>query len=253
MCPQPSATQPEAARREAFSALKTELSAGRSAAPRTAAEPPLTTGILALDRLLGGGVPCGTLLALEGNAGAWSIAARLAAHVTRRALAAIIDDGGLYPPTLAQAGVRLDRVLVVPARSPLGIARAADILIRSRACRLVLMTAPALRDAVWSRLAALAHRTGVVLVAIAGGLAAAPLAAAAGLRLLCTRERAILAGLRGVWSTLCGYVVRAEIRKAKGIAPGSAAAVRVAVESPGITVRECGFAQRSRPARAALR
>jgi hypothetical protein len=258
MALQPVASTPHSSRREAFAALKAGLSAGALGAPRVGVDEVVATAVPELDRLLGGGLPCGALVVLEGNAGCWSLAAQVVARVTRRALAAIIDDGGLYPPTLAQAGTRLDRVLVVPARSPLGIARAADILLRSRACRLVLMTAPALRVAVWSRLAALAQRTGVLLVVIAGGLAAAPLAAAAGVRLLCTRERLIVAGPstgpgRSVWSTVAGYVVRAEVRKSKSRAPGAVAGLRVVTDACGEALRERIIAQRPRLARAALR
>ncbi|MGA8533989.1 MAG: hypothetical protein WB615_07775, partial [Candidatus Tumulicola sp.] len=106
------------ARREAFTALKSGLSAGEIAAPRSL--PPDTvipTAIPALDRMLGGGFPRGALVTLEGNAGRWSLAARLAAQVTRHALTAIIDGGELYPPSLVRAGARLDRVLIAPART----------------------------------------------------------------------------------------------------------------------------------------
>lgn len=225
----------------------------------------LATALPELDRLLGGGFPLGTMVALEGNAGCWSIAARIVARVTDRALAAIIDDGGLYPPALAQAGARLERVLVVPARSPLGIARAADILVRSRACRVVVMTAPDLRAPVWARLATLAARTGILLVVIAGGMAVPVLAAAAGVRLLCTRERLILSGpSNSVWSTVTGYVVRAELRKSK--APSSLdklgmtstggarlADLRVVTNVCSGSLRERIITQRSRASRAALR
>ncbi|HTU83777.1 MAG TPA: hypothetical protein VMF61_16765 [Candidatus Acidoferrales bacterium] len=239
-------------RREAFAALKAELSGAALGGLRVAVDAAVPSGIPELDRLLGGGVPRGTLVAMEGTAGAWSIAARLVAAVTSGALAAIIDDGGLYPPTLAQAGTRLERVLVVPARSPLGMARAADILLRSRACRLVLMTAPVLRAAVWSRLAALARRTGVVLIAVAAGAAAASLSAVAGLRLYCTRERLVVAGLRGLWSTVCGYVVRAELRKTAARASGAAASLRVVTGDRAAALRERDI-PRPRIARAALR
>ena len=120
--------------REAFAALKSRLSAS-AASPQLPPDAVIPTAIPELDRALGGGFPRGTLVTLEGNAGRWSVAARLAAQVTRRALTAIVDDGKLYPPSLAHAGARLDRVLIVPARTPLGTARAVDILLRTRACR----------------------------------------------------------------------------------------------------------------------
>ncbi|MBV8490478.1 MAG: hypothetical protein JO199_08115 [Candidatus Eremiobacteraeota bacterium] len=237
-------------RREAFAALKTRLSAPLETTPIT---PVVGTALPELDRVLGGGFPSGALVVLEGNAGCWSLATRVVARVTQRALAAVIDDGGLYPPSLAQTGTRLDRVLVVPARSPLGIARAADILVRSRACRLVLMTAPDVRAAVWTRLAASAQRAGVLLIVIANGLAVAPLAAASSVRLLCTRERVIVAGFKGLWSTMAGYVVRAEVRKSRSHAPGATAGLRIVTDVCGETLRERIIPPRQRLARAALR
>lgn len=205
------------ARREAFAALKSSLTAEALAAPRQL--PPDTvipTAIPELDSALGGGLPRGALVAFEGEAGRWSIAARLAASVTRRALVAVVDDGGLYPPSLARAGARLDRVLIAPATTPLGVARAVDILLRTRACRLVLLlSAPDLRLAVWMRLARLAQRAGVLVVAIAGRASAA-LAAATALRLEFRLDRLLVNGVRGVWCTFAGYDVRVRVRKHHG-------------------------------------
>jgi hypothetical protein len=217
---------PSPSRREVFAALKAGLS-GTGSAVRIPVERLVPTGVSALDTALGGGFPRGTLVTLEGSAGRWSIAARLVATVTLDAVAAIIDDGGLYPPALAQSGARLDRVLIVPAGVPLGVARAADILLRSRACRLVLMPAVDLRAAVWARLAGLAHRTGILLIVIAALDASLPLAAAAGMRLCCSRRELLARGLRGVWSTFDGYVVSAEVRKYKSAVSGGRALVTV--------------------------
>jgi hypothetical protein len=253
MVSQPAGSTLLPSRREAFATLKAGLSAAALGTPRVAVENLVSSALPELDRLLGGGFPHGSLVALEGNAGCWSIAAHLVARVTRRALVAIIDDGGLYPPSLAQTGTRLDRVLIVPARSPLGVARAADILLRSRACRLVLMTAPVLRAAVWARLAVLARRTGVLLIAIAGGAVSAPLAAAAGLRLRCTRERVIVAGLHGLWGTIAGYVVRAVLQTSKSRAPGAAVGLRIVGQLQNEPLRERVVSQPSRLAHAALR
>jgi hypothetical protein len=150
-------------RKAAFERLRAELSVRRSAVP---IESLLPTAIPELDRLLSGGFPAGTVATLEGEAGCWSLAAGLVAQFTRRGLVAILDDGGLYPPALAEAGVPLERVMVVPARTALAMARAADILLRSRICRLVLMPAVTLRDAVWERLAKLAHRSSELCIAV---------------------------------------------------------------------------------------
>jgi hypothetical protein len=230
---------PSLSRREAFAALKAGLNGAGLASPRRSLEELVPSAVPALDHLLGGGFPCGTLVALEGDTGRWSIAARLTAAVTRRSLAAIVDDGALYPPSLVQAGARLDRVLVVPASTPLGIARAADILIRSRACRLVVMPATSLRDVVWVRLAGLAHRTGVLVIAIAAPGATSPaLAAAAGLRLHCTLERVVLHGSHGLWCTFAGFALRAEVRKQKCAAIGMRAQLRCIDRLDGAPERE---------------
>jgi hypothetical protein len=212
-------------RREAFAQLKARLNTGF--VTPVPVEDVVPTDVPALDRLLGGGFPRGTLVALEGDAGRWSIAARLIAQVTRRAMVAILDDGGLYPPGLVEAGARLDRVLVVPARTPLLAARAVDLLLRARACRLVVMPALALRDALWVRLAGLAHRTGALLIAVAATVTA-PLAAAAGLRLYCTREQLGVHGQRGPWCRFAGYDLRAQIRKSKRTITTISAHVRAA-------------------------
>lgn len=212
-------------RREAFAALKARLSA--SIAAPVPLEEVVPSDVPALDELLGGGFPRGALVTLEGSAGRWSVVARLVAQVTRRAVVAILDDGGLYPPSLAEAGVRLERVLVVPARAPLLVARAVDLLLRSRACRLVVMPAVALRDAIWMRLAGLAHRTGALLIAIAAA-AAAPLAAASGLRLHCMREQLITDGPRGPWRIFAGYDLCTQVRKSKRNLTTISASIRAA-------------------------
>lgn len=220
-------------RHTAFAALKADLDNARLAAPRPQVEARIPSSVPGLDRVLGGGFPNGSLVTLEGPAGRWSIAASLVASVTRRSVAAIVDNGALYPPDLVRSGVRLERVLVVPAQSPLTVARAADVLIRSKACRLVLVPVPELRAAVWMRLAGLAHRTGILLVAVAPPHAAsawiAPLAAAAALRLYCTRGRLEIVGKRGLWCTIAGYDVCAEIRKNRTAAPDKRAIARAAV------------------------
>ena len=202
-------------RQRLFDELKERLHAGPGAVSLTLGHA-LSTGLDALDHLLGGGVPLGSLVTLEGHgsAGRWSIAASLLAQVTRRGLGAVIDDGELYPPSLEAAGVRLDRLLVVPAKTPVGVARAVDMILRSRVARVVVMGAPMLRAAVWTRLASLAHKAGAVLVVIATR-AAAELTGVATLRLGCVFERPIVQGTRGLWCCFAGFHVRAEIRKHK--------------------------------------
>jgi hypothetical protein len=77
----------------------------------------LATGIESLDRLLEGGVPKGGITVLAGSPGSgrMTLAARLIANETRhcRAVAWVDADATLYPPALAQAGVELERLLLV--------------------------------------------------------------------------------------------------------------------------------------------
>jgi hypothetical protein len=206
-------------------------------APRV--EPCIPTSIAELDELLGGGLPAGSLVTLEGpvSSGRWSIAACLLAEATRCGLGAVIDDGALYPPDLAAAGARLDRLLVVPAKTPLGVARAVDLLLRSRAARIVVMEAVTLRAAVWARFANLAHRFGIVLVVIVRH-AAVELAAHAALRLACGLEHVALCGTRGVWCVFAGLGIRAQVHKHKSAVAGGTARLRAMRESPSLRLRE---------------
>jgi hypothetical protein len=198
-----------------FQALKAHLAAV-AAAPRAGREQLFSTAIPAVDALLGGGIPCGSLITLEGcgSAGCRSIAAALLAQATRSGLGAVIDCGELYPPSLEAAGVRLDRLLIVPATTPVGMARAADLLLRSRTARVVVMTATALRAAVWARLAGLAQKAGAVLVVLASRTIA-ELSAVATVCLSCRIERAVMHGTRGLWGVFCGFELQADLRKHK--------------------------------------
>ncbi|HZY97467.1 MAG TPA: hypothetical protein VFE35_10210 [Candidatus Cybelea sp.] len=218
-------SQQEDTRKSEFELLKARLSAtGQN--PVLPLEGVVATTIPELDSLLGGGLPNGVVATLEGATGRWSLAAGLVAGMTRRSLVAILDDGTLYPPALADAGVCLERVLVVPARTALAIVRAVDLLLRSRICRLVLMPALALRDAVWARLAKLAHRSGVLLIVVAER-AGASLSAAAGVRLHCVLERIFVRGTHGLWGSFAGFELCIDVRKHKRMSPGRTAHVRV--------------------------
>lgn len=204
-----------APRKALFHELRARLHAAPGA-PKTSLEDLVPTAVATLDDLLGGGLPKGALVTLEGAAssGRWSIVASCLAQVTRRALGAIIDAGELYPPTLEAAGVRLDRLLIVPAKTPVAIARAADALMRSRVVRVIVMAAVSLRAQVWSRLANLASRMGVVLIVIAMH-AAIELGSVASVRIGCAFARALTRGTRGLWCQLSGFELRAHLRKQK--------------------------------------
>ncbi|PZR59087.1 MAG: hypothetical protein DLM50_01915 [Candidatus Meridianibacter frigidus] len=218
--------------REAFRRLKAGLDAKHreTLAARLAGldSTLFQTGIPPLDRALGGGLARGMIATLEGpvSSGRTALAARLLTMATTQGLGAAIDEGRLYPPALAEAGVRLERLLVVPAAQPLGIARAADILLRSRAFGVVLMPGVALSAAIWTRLAGLTHHAGAVLIALAIE-ASDELRYFAGVRMQCAIERVFWTHSSGIFCELGGYEVRCDIVKNKRAAPGAGAVIRI--------------------------
>src|SRR5665213_3639202 len=183
---------------------------------------------------------------LEGppSSGRSALAARLLAAATQRGLGAIVGVD-LFPPALAAAGVRLDRLLIVRTAEPLEAARAADIVVRSGAfTAVVIPTLPSGRgtgSATWTRLAGLAHRANALLVAL-GEEASAELRYVASLRLETAIERVRWNGTSGHLGELAGYDLRAIVRKHKRAAPVGDALVRCdAFEDrpPLADVRDC--------------
>ena len=185
------------------------------------------THIPEVDRILGGGFPRGTIAALEGapSSGRSALAARLLAVATGRSLGALIGTD-LFPPALAAAGVRLERLLCVPIDDPVGAARAADIVLRSGAFTVVVLPAlPSGRgtgSATWTRLASLAHRANALLVAV-GVDVSSELRYFASVRVETTIERVRWNGESGHLCELAGYDVRATVQKHKRAAPGASA------------------------------
>jgi len=189
------------------------------------------TGIASLDAALGGGFPRGTIAALEGppSSGRSALAARLLAAATRRGLGAVVGVD-LFPPALAAAGVRLERLLILArVGEPVEAARAADIIVRSGAFTVVVLPAlPSGRgtgSATWARLASLAHRANALLVAL-GDEASAELRYFASVRLETAIERVRWNGPPGHLGEMAGFDVRAVVRKHKRAAPVGDALVR---------------------------
>ncbi|MBV8751104.1 MAG: hypothetical protein JO103_15460 [Candidatus Eremiobacteraeota bacterium] len=188
------------------------------------------TGISDLDAALGGGFPRGTIATLEGppSSGRSALAARLLASATRRGMGAIVGVD-LFPPALAAAGVRLERLLIVRAGEPLEAARAADIVVRSGAFTVVAIPAlPSGRGtgaATWTRLAGLAHRANALLVTI-GDDVSTELRYFASVRLSAAIERVRWNGPSGHCGELAGFDVRAVVHKHKRAAPAGDALVR---------------------------
>ena len=125
--------------------------------------------------------------------------------------------------------MRLERLLVVPVEEPSAAARAADIVVRSGAFTVVVIpTLPSGRgtgSATWTRLASLAHRANVLVIAV-GDEASAELRYFASLRLETAIERVRWNGAAGHCSELAGFDLRAVVRKHKRAVPVGDALVR---------------------------
>lgn len=208
----------------------------------------LLSGIADFDRIVGGGLPRGTIATLEGgrSSGRLAVAARLLATATRTGLAAIVGTT-VFPPSLAAAGVQLERLLLVRAAEPLAAARAADILLRSGAFTVVLIPAlpsgRATGSATWTRLASLAHRANAVLIAL-GATASSELRYFASVRIETAIEGVRWNGPAGHFGELAGYDVRATIRKHKRAAPGASTLISCLPFEKGaplVAIRACAF------------
>ncbi|MBD5654367.1 MAG: hypothetical protein IAI50_04200 [Candidatus Eremiobacteraeota bacterium] len=154
--------------------------------------------------------------------------ARLLATATAGGgLAALVEspagpEGALYPPALAAAGVDLERLLVVTASDPAGIARAADILLRAAAFGVVVIPTVSLKATAWTRLASLTHRSNALLVAM-GVAASDELRFFASLRIRLQTSNVRFAGGDGLFCALAGIDVDASVLKHKRAAPGKRA------------------------------
>ncbi len=219
-------------RRRAFAELKADLDARHQAtlsARFTAADSTLIrTGFTALDAALGGGLVRGTIAAFEGeeSSGRTAVAARLLAAQTHRGLAAAIDDGSLYPPALVAAGVLLERLLVMPVSDPIGIVRAADILLRSRAFGITLMPIVSVKGKLWGRLASLTHHAGALLLTL-GEEGNPELGYFSSARIRFRIANVHWTDRFGPFAQLGGYDIHADVLKNKHAAPGRAADISV--------------------------
>ncbi len=209
----------------------------------------ISSGIPALDALLCGGVPRGAVAAIEGGLGTRALTAALIAGIPGYT-AAIVDDSTLYPEGLVSAGVRLERVVIVPGRglSSLDILRAVDAVMRSGACCAVVlplaMLTPsrgrAIRSSWWIRLAELAHRSSTLLIAISGSdvdrYVAADAAAVATLQLTCVPTTVLWSGPSGPHARLVGYDVTISVRAYRRDARcvGRSTVVRCLVDEPAL-------------------
>lgn len=217
--------------RPTFADLKAGLDVRAGGRIVAAVADALPTGFADLDRVLCGGFPRGTIASIEGppSSGRTAMLASVLAEATQRGLAAIVDDGTLYPPDLERAGVDLERVLIAGAQTPLETSRCADILLRSRVFTAVAMPVAQLRATVWSRLGGLAQKAGAVLFVL-GVHANTELAYFASTRVRCAIDRIVWSGEPGVLCELAGYDVSAHVLKARRSAPGATAQLQIVDE-----------------------
>ena len=164
-----------------------------------ALHPTIPTGHVALDRELpGGGWPVGTLSeVLHESVGIGEVgflAGALARASAGDRLIAWINPPHLpYAPALAQAGIALDRCLIVrPARSEDALWSAEQVL-KSGACGAALLWFPAVKNQyAWLRRLQMAAEAGRSLAIHFRGIADESQSTPAHLRVVVTREAGIL-------------------------------------------------------------
>jgi|SRR5579872_2278093 len=184
------------------------------------------TGLLALDRALGAiGIPKGRLTEAFGerSCGKTTLAYGLLAGCTGRGdVGALIDpERSFFAPAAESAGVVLDRLIVVRPRDAAAYRRAADALVRSGACAIVVMDGAneeTLQTHHCARLVAQAEKTATTLFVLSRGRSQ-PLASFATLRLHVN-------GLTPLWQSgdrLAGYRITCDVVKSKLSSPGQSA------------------------------
>ncbi|HXW50381.1 MAG TPA: hypothetical protein VEJ41_00205 [Candidatus Acidoferrales bacterium] len=197
----------------------------------------LATGLAALDRALGApGIPVGRLTEVFGerSCGKTTLAYGLLAACTARGdVGAFIDpERSFFAPAAESAGVLLERLIVVRPRDAASYRRAADALVRSGACAIVVLDharAEFLQTYHCARLVAQAEKTATTLLVLSGGRSQ-PLASFATLRIR-------LQEVSPIWQSgqsddaagsigdrrLAGYRITCDVVKSKLCAPGQGA------------------------------
>ncbi len=143
-------------------------------ARRRQPEPPFSTGLVALDEVLEGGVPCGSMIELVGSRSDGRMAtvlSALAAMTDRGEIGALIDLGDhLDPRSAATAGVDLHRILWLRPRRLPEVLELTELLLQTGFPLVVAdLGLPPVRGRVsagaWMRVtrAARAHRAVVLL------------------------------------------------------------------------------------------
>jgi hypothetical protein len=172
-----SGLQRKAAALDLLSGLGARLTRASELPPPASSRDPLATRVLALDRLLAGGLPRGALVELSGrrSCGRFSIGiASLAAATSAGEAAALVDLGGhLDPQSAEEAGVALDRLLWVrPSKLKEAVASAEMLLAAGFPLVVVDLGLPPVRgrfvpDAAWVRLTRAARDRRAALLVLA--------------------------------------------------------------------------------------
>ncbi len=178
----------------------------------------LRTGIAPVDKLLGGGVPKGSLTEICGAAssGRTSVAISLLANATQQGeCCGWVDAGGVFDPaSAAEAGVELGRVLWVNCQGNAEHAlQSLDLLIQAGGFGLLVLDlgdtpvreARRIPLASWFRLRHAAERAGTALVALEREICARSCSA---VQLELSRKAPLWTGKR-----LSGLVCQGESRK----------------------------------------
>lgn len=152
-------------------ALPPELAllAGTSSPMAAYAQPSngaLSTGIDLLDDNLRGGLPCGAVTEIFGEAGqgAWWIGLRALARVKDKTCAVIETTGTFFPPGAASVGVDLRRLLVVREPNRKRAFWALERIAREKNVGAVLAALPGLNDTEVRRLQLAAESSGQTLM-----------------------------------------------------------------------------------------
>jgi hypothetical protein len=187
------------------------------------------SGLAPLDRLLGGGFPCGRLSEVAGplSSGRTSLALALLATTTRAGeSAAWVDAADAFDPGSAAAtGAALARLLWARAPHPREALRAAELLLAAGGFALVVVDLAAgagpLPAGRWLRLARAASGTRTALVVLAGSARAVGPHADLALELHAARPR-----FAGTPPLLEAVETEARLVRNRGGAIGGSAALR---------------------------
>ena len=193
--------------------------------------PRLPSGIPDLDRLLGGGFPCGRLSEIAGppSSGRTSLAlSLLAASVRPGGVAAWVDAADAFDPACAAAaGAALSRVLWVRAPDVVAALRSAERLLEARDLALVLLdlalagAPPHVAPAAWPRLLRAAQAGSAALVVLAAGRITGASAT------LALELSAAAARFSGTPSLFEGLEARAELARGRALPAAGLAHVRL--------------------------